>query len=103
MEPSTTVVDISKLDLEGLAMLYIFMPPYKNHPEGELGNIARQELSRRGVLEILSETEDVWQLDEETKAEMFDIWTAHDLMHTFLDVVRPDSATELHKHLMQNG
>jgi len=99
--PVTIVFDIVRLGDEGLAMLYVFMPNYKNQPEGELSNVARAELARRGALDILSDTEDVWHLDEETKAEMFDVWNAHHLLHTFMNVVRPASANELHNLINQ--
>jgi len=87
--PPLNNIDIDKLSTEALVMLFIFLPNYSNHPEGGLVSAARNELARRGVIEIEIEEDNIkWLLDEEIQAELLDIWTVERMQDRFKSVVK---------------
>jgi hypothetical protein len=86
--PPMNEVDIRKLSIEGLAMLYFFLPNYFNEPEGGLVSAARQELARRGAIKLHNNGNRVeWLIDEETTEELWDNWHADGALERFGTVV----------------
>lgn len=86
--PPLNNIDVGELSTEALVMLFIFFPNYFNHPEGGLVSAARDELARRGAIEI-DEDKIKWLLDEETKVELLDMWTVERMSEGFRSVVKP--------------
>jgi hypothetical protein len=86
-----TLFDLGRLSLEGLTLLYLFSVSYVGEPEAELVAIARNELARRGVLEIVNDTQDIWDLDEETREELAEVFSVHHLLESFQKITAPDS------------
>ena len=81
-------INIRKLSVEALVMAFVFMPNYFNHPDGGLVSAARGELIRRGVI---METEDgmiEWDLDDETKKELADIFAVDNMLGMFRAITR---------------
>ncbi len=80
-------VDITKLSTEGLAMLFIFLPNYFHEPEGGIVSAARNELLRRGVIEV-KDSSVMWNLDEDTREELAEVFVVDRMLHTFKYVTR---------------
>lgn len=92
----TTLFDISKLSLEGLTMLYIFVPSYVGKEDrnpcvdSELITIARKELERRGALMLAGGIHELWYLPEDVKEELKDVFAVNHMLELFNDVTEPD-------------
>jgi hypothetical protein len=65
--------DLKRWSLQGLAMIYIFTPPFPGTPEYALSGAVRKELVRRGALKIIGDTQDIWQLDENVQKELNEV------------------------------
>ena len=64
-------------------MLHIFCPNIWNHPEGALVSAVEDELKRRGIVKDLGDRLIEWDLDDDTRVELVDIWTVDRMLQMF--------------------
>jgi len=81
--PPTNIVDITTFTTEALLMLHIFCPNIWNHPEGALVSAVEDELKRRGIVKDLGDRLIEWDLDDDTRVELVDIWTVDRMLQMF--------------------
>ena len=51
-------------------------------------------LASRGVLEIKGETQDVWDLPEDTREELAEVFVVHHMAESFHNITKPDEEEE---------
>jgi hypothetical protein len=86
-------VDVRKLSIEGLVMLWTFLPNYYHEPEGGIVSAARAELVRRGVIVPVEGGMIDWRLDDDTREELLEVWTIDKMPELFLTLTSPEAST----------